>query len=418
MLIWLSATAQSNKVWTLQECVDYAMKNNIRVQQNELTLDQAVVNYNQSRAGALPSVNGSANHSYNIGRNVDPFTNQYINSSITSTSFSVTGNWTVFNGLQQYRNIQQNKFAFMASQQELEVVKSDISLSVANYYLQILQNIELVSINQFQVAATSQQLDRAKIMVASGRLPLSNQLDLEAQLAQDELNLVNAQNNLRISYLNMTSLLQLPDDSNFRIAQPLLDKLPELALSSSNELFEQAAPQRPEVIGAEYRVRSAIAGYRSAQGGRSPRLVLFGNLNTLYTDSRLEITGTSLTGQQPIGIVDGTGQIVYTPTYHYDTRVTPFNNQIRDNFGRQFGLNLSVPIFNGLQVESNIKRAAINLKQNELTLQQNKVNLYNTLAQSLNDARSAKARYDAAEKAVPRRVKATNTTKGALKPVH
>ena len=190
--------------WTLPQCIAYAQEHNISIKQSKLSQDLAEVNYLQSKLNVLPTLNGNASHSYNFGRTIDPFTNEFATDKVLSQNFSLSSGFLLFNGFQNYNTIQEQKFNMLAAKQDLEKMKNDISLGIANAYLQILFAEDLVFNAQGQLSITKLQVERTKKLVEAGSISKSMQFDIEAQSATEELNLVNAENQLTMAYLNLT----------------------------------------------------------------------------------------------------------------------------------------------------------------------------------------------------------------------
>src|SRR5659263_25891 len=209
------------KQWTFEECIAHALENNIQIKQQEIMTRYQESSLEQSKLNLLPSLNGSANHYYSFGRSYDRTSNTYtVGETVQSNSFNVSSNMSLFNGLVNYNTIQKNKYELLATEQDLEGFRSDISLNVALAYLQILLNNELVATTASQVELTNQQIDRTRKLVDAGSLARGNLLDIEAQAAREELQLITLQNQLAISLLTLAQLLELPSADSFKIVIP------------------------------------------------------------------------------------------------------------------------------------------------------------------------------------------------------
>ena len=203
------AYAQQDEIWSLRECIDYALENNLTIKQSQLTLATSEVNLKESRAARLPDLNGSAGLGLNQGRSIDPFTNDFTNSSVTSSNFGLFSSVTLFNGLRTLNTIKQSELDLRASQLDLEQSKQDMVLNVTLAYLNIIFNDELLSSAEAQVAASQKQRDRTSKLVDAGTLAQTSLLEIESQIATEELNVVNARNRLEVSHLTLMQLLQL-----------------------------------------------------------------------------------------------------------------------------------------------------------------------------------------------------------------
>jgi len=218
----VTVTAQQ-KAWTLEECISHALQNNIRIKQQEIMTQYQQSALEQSKLNLLPTLNGSASHNYAFGRALDETTYEFTeNETVQSNNFYAGSNVTLFHGLVNYNTIQKNKYQLLASEQDLERFRDDISLSIALAYLQILLNQELVTATEAQVDLTRQQIERTGRLVEAGSVARGNLLDIEAQAAREELQLVNLQNQLILSLLTLAQMLELPNADDFAVAVPVI----------------------------------------------------------------------------------------------------------------------------------------------------------------------------------------------------
>jgi len=291
----------------------------------------------------------------------------------------------------------------MASYEDVEKIKNDISLNIAAAYLTILFNRELVNVTKIQLETTGQQVERMQKMVEAGKLARGNYLELEAQYASEELNLVNAENQLFISLLNLQQMLDLPIDTAFDVEIPLLpDPDADPLVINALEVYRIAELEMPEIKSAELARESSAKGLQIAKGGRSPQLYLSANFNSGFSDIREQVVDLGDPMQLPIGITQNTLEPVVTinpqqiPTYGK----YPFFEQIRDNTSAGVGLGLSIPIFNGWQVNTNVANAQIMLRQSELELQSRKLELYASIQQAYADAVAALKKFNATQQAL------------------
>ena len=396
----LFAQSPTNSVWTLQQCIDHALKNNIQIKQNQLGVELSKEKYLQTIAGMLPSLNGSATHNYSYGRTIDIFTNQFINDRTQSNNFSLSSNITLFNGFELQNTRIKSQYDYMSSKFDAEKNINDITLNIVSSYLQILFNQESVDITNKRLDGTKLQRDRTKKIVDAGGLPQGSFLDIEAQVASDELQSVNAQNQLDLSYLNLIQLLDLDSVKNFQIGKPDFSNVNiNSVLVNPSEVFATAVKTQPEIKSSEYKMLSAEKGLSVARGAMSPRLTLSGSFGTGYSDNRQRQVGSTLVGYNPIVSTD-TAKVFYSPLYIYDYEKTPFRDQLNDNFNKFIGFNLTVPLFNGWQTNASIKRAKISLQNARLNEQLTKNQLNKTIQQSYADAVASYKKYNASQKSV------------------
>jgi outer membrane protein len=396
ILIGNSSFAQQQ--WTLQQCIEHAMKNNLQVRIAILNNELNQANLKQSRANVLPNLNFGANNTYNFGKTIDRFTNQFANTRVQSINLGLQTQWNLFNGLQNYHTIKQNEINLMTGKYDIDRTKNDVSLNIANAFLQIVLARELVNITQNQVNTTNTQLTRIKKLVDAGALPKFNQYDVESQLSSEELNLVNAQNQLNIANLNLALLLNL-NPEEFSISKPEVPNPNDLPLNfTAQQIYTSALSNQPIIKSAENQVLSAEKGVKIAKSAISPSLVFSGSLGTGYSGLAQQIAGYDST-IATIGYT-AVGDKVYSLFVNPVLEKSPYGTQFKDNFNRSLGLTLNIPLFNNLQTHTAITRAKINLESARLQLLQTKLDLQRTILQAYTDANGALKKFNATEKSV------------------
>ncbi len=416
MLIFsIGIMSAQNKKWTLQECVDYALEHNITIQQSELDFKDAEVNKLDAKGNFLPSINAQASHSWNIGLNQNVTTGILENLTTMFTSGGVSANVDIYNGLQNVNRLRRANLALLASQYRLDNMKDDISLAIANGYLQILFNRENLAVANAQYAVTEQDLKRTKELVESGVVPKGDLLEIEATAATQQQQIVNAENGLRLSRIALAQLLLINDYENFDVANEEFDVQPSDILNNSpREIFSKAVTQRNDIKLAEANVELAQTDIELAKGALYPRLSGFYNYNTRASYQDI-IGGFELDPNNPtrqIGTVEGTGQSVIAPnTRPVVEAMDPFLYQLGVNDGHSFGVALSVPILNGFSARNSVKRNRINLERSKLQLEQGKLDLENTINQAWNDATAAIKAHEAAQKTLDARQLARDYSK-------
>ena len=398
-----SSQEPATGLWSIDDCITYAMENNIQIKQTVLNTQYSENLLKQSKLGQIPNLNGSLGYNYSWGRALDETTYRYSNNSqINSINVGISTSVNLFNGLQVRNTIQQNELNLMSSYADVEKIKNDISLNIAAAYLAILFNKELLTVTQNQLVITEQQVSRTRKMVDAGKLAEGSFLEIQAQYAGEELNLVNAENQLAISLLNLQQTLDLPVDTAFDVYIPRLDDPDENPIvMSAIEVYQIAEQEMPQIRGAQYSLESSEKQLSVAKGSRSPQLYLSGNYNTGYSDVRQQVTG--LTPITPIignTSPDFTGTNVYGQMNDPTLGAYPFVDQMVDNRAAGVGLGLSVPIFNGWQVNTSIANARIALESSQLELQSKKLMLYASIQQAHADAFAALKKFRASEQAL------------------
>ncbi|MFH0842175.1 MAG: TolC family protein [Bacteroidota bacterium] len=364
------------KVWSLQECVQYAIDNNIQIKQQVLQTRFQENALLQSKLNLLPTINGQASHSYSFGRALDETTYEFTdNQNIQSNNFYAGGSMNLFNGLQNYNTIRKNKFELLVSELDLQSIRDNISLNIALAYLQILLNSELVSTTDNQLRITIQQIEKTRKMFDAGSVARGNLLQIEAQAASEELQLINLKNQLDISYLTLTQMLELQSPEGFRIIAPSISIDTNTAITGEvGEIFAQAQGLRPEIKSAEIKLTVSEYDLKIANGARIPRLSMNHSFNTRFSD---------------IALKPG------NPTEKY-----AFSEQLNDNINYGVGFSLNIPILNGWQVNSNISNSKLNIENSRYALEAEKKQLYKTIQQAYADAVAALKKYSASAKAV------------------
>lgn len=362
------------KEWSLEECITHALENNIQIKQQEIATKYQESALEQSKLDLLPSLNGSASHRYAFGRALDQTTNRYTeNETVQSNSFSAGSNLSLFNGLTNLNTIRRNEYELLASEQDLEGFRDDISLNVALAYLQILLNHELVNTTLAQVELTQQQIDRTQKLVDAGSLARGNLLDIEAQAAREEVQLITLENQLAISYLTLAQLLELPSAEGFAIQVPSITLDMATYEGSPDSIFKVAEKIRPEVLSAEYKLKGAEYDLAIAKGGRSPQLSMGASLGTSYSDNRIDLNTL-----EP-----------------YD-----FWTQMDINRNASLGFSLNIPILNGWLVNTRIKNSKLNIENSKYTLENTRKQLYKNIQQAYTDAKGAMKKFYSSQKAV------------------
>jgi len=394
----IKSMAAQEKEWTLDECIQYAMKNNIQVKQQILLTNYQENNLLQARLDLLPDVNAGLNKGFNYGRTVET-TSEYVDTDIQSMNYYIGASFTLFNGFQQLNTIARNKYNFLAVSKDSEKMKNDIMLNIATAYLQILFNEELLETSKKQLITTIEQVDVTQKLVEAGSLARGSLLEIQAQQASEELLVINAENQLREAKLLLTQMLDLKSDADFNIVSPEIDLSAEaLNFPLLSEVYTKAV-QMPEIQSAEYKLNSSEKSLDIARGYYSPRLSLSINYGSSYSDARkiMNITGNV---PQTIGYVEGTNLPVLSLMPQYETLNYSMNDQFRDNANTSITFGLSIPIFNGWQAKTAVSNAKIDIENSNYNLELAKNTLYKEIQQSHSNAVSALAKYSGNKKAL------------------
>lgn len=370
------ASAQVRK-WTLEECVIYAVDNNLTIEQFELDLENARIDKSDALGNFIPNLNAQLNVSGNTGLILDPTTNSLITGTILSSSGNITSGLTLFDGLRNIHQVNRARLNAVASQYRLDDLIDDIRLNVANAYLLVLSNKESLKTFEAQYAVTEQDMKRTKELVESGVVPRGDLLEIEATAATQEQQIIDGRNQVTLALINLAQLLQITDYQNFDIADEEFDIPPSDILNNSPKvIFDKALSFRNDIKFSKANVELAEKDLQIAKGAIFPTIGAFFNYNTRYSDQ----TRDPLTGE-----------------------TIPFRDQLYLNDGISYGAQLTIPIFNGFSTGNNIKRSQISLEKARLQFEQDKLDLENTINQAYVDVQSFASSYDAAVKTLEAR---------------
>jgi outer membrane protein len=355
------ANAQEQRVWTLAQCIDHALENNLSIKQSGLNVEQKEISLNSAENNRLPDVSGSAGQNFSFGRGLTA-DNTYANTNTTNTSFSVGASVPVFNGFQIKHNIELSKLDLAAATADLEKARDDIRVAVAQAYVQILYNMEILDVANSQVEIDSLQVVRLSEMAANGKASRAEVSAQEASLAQSRVSATQAANNVSLAVLDLTQLLELPSPEGFHIARPSVEGLETAMLMNPEQIYAEAVEVKPSVKAEEIRLDQALKNIDLAKSSFLPSLSLSGGLGTnYYTSSGFPSAG--------------------------------FGDQLKNNFSQYIGLNLNVPIFSRLNNRNQVRNARLSFSNQEIMLENTKKTLYKEIQQAYYNAVGSQAKY-------------------------
>lgn len=406
-----SLTGQTKK-WTLTECVEHALENNISVRQSALDVEQADIDKLDAVGNFLPSVNGTASNSWNTGLTQNIVTNTLETQQVRNSSYNVTAGVNVFSGLRNLRTLQRAKISQLAAQYGLSKMKDDISLFVANAYLSVLTNKANLAVSVSQNEVTMEQIQRTQDLVDAGVLPRGDLLEIQATDATEKQGITVAENQVRISLISLAQLLLIEDYENFDIVDEGYEIIDEgISQKDVAEIIQAAQENRSEVKIAESNLEIAQKDLQIARASYYPSLTAFINYNTRETDATqsipvLDPNNPFVVTNTQIGVVNVNG--VEEPVFglaqniigSQDLEPAPFVDQLYLNDGISYGFQLNVPIFNGFSTRNNVKRSKVNIKRQEMLLEQAKLDLESNVYQAYVDAKGAYKAYVAAQTAL------------------
>ncbi len=392
-----SAFAQTG--WNLQQCIDHAWKYNLNLKQSEINTEINEVNVLQSKANVLPSLNAGANHTYNIGRTIDRYTNTFANSTVLSENFYAQAQITLWSGLAQYNNIKKNQYAYLAAKENQEQLKNDLALNVATAFLQVIYTNELASVAQQQVNISKLQVERTQKLAEAGSLAQSNVFDIKAQLANDEYTYTTAHNNYILAMLSLKQLLYLDSLNTFTIEKPVIDVIAsDLAAYNVQDIYQTALKTQHNIKSSEYSLLSSEKNLSVARGRVSPTFSMNGTIGTGYSGLAKDIIGTSVKFV-PSGYTSNY-DTVFTPVYDFQTQPTSWSKQFKNNVNKSVGFTLNIPLFNGLSNYASIKTAKLQVLNSKYSYDITRQQLFKTIAQAHADATGALNKYASARTAL------------------
>ncbi len=414
-LFSFSFAQSSKKVYTLKECIEIALQNNLTVKRSALGLRNADITLDQSRYTMLPSLNVSGSGGANFGRSIDPTTNQFIDQQINNANANANSSLLLFNAFRVMNTIKQSINDKAAAENDLTKAKNDVILSVITFYTSVIFNQELLQNAQFQLKTTQQQLERTKKLEQAGSVPLGNVLDLEAQDATNELNLIQRENNYNLSLLQLKQSLQLPASTQLEVEVPALS-VEDLTLDQTTEqIYEIAKQNLPEIKAAVYRTESANFALKAARGNLYPRLNLNASAFTNYS-SAAKVFQNGVSDPSPVIGYLGNDQTQVVRSFRPATIggevvEKPFSNQISDNIAQSVSIGLTIPVFNAFNARANVLRNKVTKEQAFINLTDVENRLRQAIETANNDATAAAKTFASSGKAVKAREEAFRMTK-------
>jgi len=402
----ISATAVSaQQTWNLKTIVDYAMKNNIGVKQTEVQARIQALTLKQSKLSQYPNASFALSGSFNNGNNQDPVTFERINTSFVQAGLQLQTSADIFNFYSKRNTIAANEWELKAAIANVGKIQNDIALSAANAYLQILLAIEQEKITKVQVAQTTEQLNNTRKQVQAGTLPELNLVQLEAQLALDSVNYINAKGAITQSVLTLKTFMNVDAAAPFEVETPPVESIPLEPMSDLQPdiVYQQALTNQPLQQVNAFRIKAAEKTKAAAKGAMYPSLSAFGNFGSRYNNQGRYVVGSTLVSP-PLGNVE-IGGVKYSvfplEPYNvpsYSKRSLP--GQLGDNFNQGVGLSLNVPIFNAGTLRTNYEKSKLNIDNLELQKLSDDQKLKQDIYQAHNAAVIALEKFNASKKSV------------------
>tara|TARA_R110000868_G_scaffold45485_3_gene151024 strand:+ start:202 stop:1530 length:1329 start_codon:yes stop_codon:yes gene_type:complete len=357
------AATSSSKIWSLQDCINYALEHNITVKDASLNKNSAEVDYSKAKSSRLPNLFGSASQSFSNGNSIDPITSNYVTDQINSTNAGINSSMTLFQGNQISNQIKQNKILLDQSIFQEEVEKNNIVLNILETYLQTLYSKESIIISENNLTASEKEVLRAKARLDAGTMALSDYTEAQSQAATNKYNIIAAKNDYQQYIIALKQLLELSPMDTIEIET--IDDHMDLAnlQLNKNEVYKNALGFLPEIQASNLNIAVNEKELDIAKGGFLPVLSLTGSIGSGYTS-----------------INDNT-----------------FSDQFDVNFNQRLGLSLSVPIFNRNQTKASVQTAKINIEKAEIQKQSTQKEVYKKIETAYQNALSAQEQVRASE---------------------
>jgi outer membrane protein len=380
LLLFLTSftSLAQDKKWTLKECIEHGIKNNISVKQSELDLQNSKISKKDALGNFLPSLGANASHGWNFGFGIDPVSNDRTNQTNQFSSFGLNGGVDLYKGLQNVNQFRKANLSIIASQYQLTKMQEDIALNIANAYLQILFNKENLKVQKEQQNLDTKQLERTTQLVEAGNVPKGDLLDIQATLASDKQRVITAENALMLSKLSLAQLLQIKDFQSFDISEDDIPSMLSTVLNESAEtIISKAKESRTELKLAKTNLEIATKDVAIAKGAYKPTFSANYGLSSNISYNKIPFLNAT------------TGLIDYN-------KASPFFRQFEDNFGQNIGFSLNIPIFNGFSIRNNVQRSKVNLEKVKLNASQQELDLERSVFTAYTDTKAAKESYEAA----------------------
>ncbi|MDB5249892.1 MAG: hypothetical protein JWQ40_4286 [Segetibacter sp.] len=415
LLVLITGKTLGQEKWSLQQCVEYAFKNNISVKQSDVQLRLSKVNANQSNMTRYPNLGGSISSGYQRGLTENPTTGTLESASYVTGSMNVQASYTIFNWHARKNTIAANNLYAQAGEAGIDKARNDVSLAVANAFLQVMLRREQARISEAQMNLSKNQLSNTRKLVNAGSQPELNAIQLEAQLAKDSSALLQARALVEQGLINLKAFMNFDFSVPFDIASPEIENIPVENISDLQPatVYNIALNTQPLQKMYKLRVEAAQKEVKAARGYMYPSLTAFGGLNSSAVNAKYPQFAFSPPDTTGAFVTVGTNKYpVYAPSIKpVGAAGIPLFSQINRNFGQSVGLSLNFSIFNAYTSRSQWERAKINVLNYQLQGEQENLNLKQNIYNAYQDAFSSLQKYQASQRTVEYSQKALDISK-------
>ncbi|MEO7562005.1 MAG: TolC family protein [Ferruginibacter sp.] len=396
LLILLTGSwASAQKTFTLKQCVETGITNNLEVKQSDVLMQTALINYKQAKANRLPDVFGNLNHGINQGRSIDPFTNSYVNQNIGYGNYNLSTGVTLYNGLQIKNFIKQNALTLDAGKMDLQAVKDNLTLNIILAYVQVLTKSDLLTQSGNQVILSKQQVARLEVLNKEGSIIPAQLYELKGQLANDELAVIENENGVEASKLALAQLLNIPYNKEMLVERLPAEDYTMTYGANADSIYQTAVTKLAVIKAAELKKQSAEKAVQVAKGEFYPRIGLGGNLYTNYSSAaRRDIFLNST--QSPSGDfinLNGSQLPVITTKSNFNTEKISYSSQFNNNYSTSLNLNIRIPILNAFRAKNNVALAKNDLRLTKYIAETAKIHLKQSIEEAYFNMNAALRKY-------------------------
>jgi outer membrane protein len=367
----LGAVSAQQK-WSLEECINYAIKNNLTIKSGELSNDAQQIKLEQSKNQILPDVSGSLGSSLNFGTGLND-KNVYVQQNSQSSNMGISTSMNLFSGFRVKNAIKAQEFSTLATKEELKKAKESLAVSISSAYLQVLYNKELYTIAEDQVSLSQDQVNKSEIMASYGKIPEGQVFEARSQLAKDKYSAIECKSSLQLSLLELAQMLELKEWSNFDILVPEIDvNSSSMIIQPADEVYNYAVANKSDVKASEYRLKSTEKSLEITKGALYPTIGLGASYSNRYYSKQRNLNGTSAN----------------------------LADQLNVNGGSSVGISMSIPIFNKFDTKNNIRISKIEVEKAKVELENTRKTLYKEIQQAWFNANKATEKFKSSEDAV------------------
>lgn len=391
----LSTTAQTK--FTLQQCIETGLKNNLDVWTSQVQLETDAITKNQAKLNMLPNLNGNAGHNFNQGRSIDPFTNSPVTQNFSQSSFGLQSGIVLFNGLAYQNYVKQTKLAYEASKMDLQQVKDNLTINIILAYLQVLSSSDQLDQARNQLDLAAKQVERLTLQDKEGAIKPSDLSDLKGQYAGYKLSIATAENTLETAKISLFQLLNLPYTKDVVLERIAPEEFAAKYEETPDKIYQTALEQLALVKAVDLRQQSAAKAIKVQRGYLFPTLSFGGNLSTAYSSVAMQnqyINTTDVPSSDYV-TVNGTPLPVIRKQDNFSSSKINYNDQLNNNLYTSYGFSLNIPIFNALLQRNRLKQAKINFKNREFIAKTTRTQLNQFVEQAYVNMTSASDKYKA-----------------------